>query len=312
MSVRPIPLVAILIVINLVFSAVAMAAPNKGGALSAPTNLRITASTDTSVSLAWDASSGKTGSFWYCVQHGGAGCVRVDPPQTTLTRTGLLADRTHTFSVYAIDAQGHRSANSNTVSFTTPPDTTAPSPAPTLSAAAVLPTFISVSWTASVDNLSQVWYTLFVDGIPDPFTTDVIGLRFATILYLEAQSTHEFRVTARDAYGNNVESNVLSVTTPATSDTAPPTAPTNLRLSFQSTDFEEAWLLWDASTDDTDPQSLLLYEIYQNGVLTPDGGFGSGAGITYCREPGPTSITVRAVDTSGNRSGPSNAIAFPC
>lgn len=81
---------------------------------------------------------------------------------------------------------------------------------------------------------------------------------------------------------------------------------------FPEPDFEEAWLLWDQSTDDTDPAGLILYEIYLNGVLTPDGGFGSGSGITYCREPGPTAITVRAMDTSGERSAPSNAVTFPC
>jgi hypothetical protein len=93
----------------------------------------------------------------------------------------------------------------------------------------------------------------------------------------------------------------------------PPTAPTNLRLSFQSTDGEEAWLLWDQSTDDTDPQAQILYEVYVNGVRNDDGVVGYGQTVTYCRaEEGPTQILLRAVDTSGNRSGPSNAITFPC
>ena len=45
------------------------------------------------------------------------GCYRVDPPQTTFIRPSLAPDSTHTFSVYAVDAAGNRSANSNTVSL---------------------------------------------------------------------------------------------------------------------------------------------------------------------------------------------------
>ena len=107
---------------------VSTAAARGGGSPTTPTNLRITATTETSVSLAWDASRGNN--FWYCVQRQGSGCIRVDPPRTTMTWPGLLPNTTHTFSVYAVDSRGHRSGNSNSVSYTTPPDTTPPSPTP--------------------------------------------------------------------------------------------------------------------------------------------------------------------------------------
>jgi chitodextrinase len=94
-----------------------------------PSSLRITASTASSVSLAWNSSRDNSSNFWYCVQTGGSGCIRVDPPRTTLTRTFSFPNRTFTFSVYAVDAAGNRSANSNTVSFTPAADTTPPSPA---------------------------------------------------------------------------------------------------------------------------------------------------------------------------------------
>jgi len=274
---------------------------------TSPTNLRITATTPTSISLAWNASS-DSGTFWYCVQPGSSGCFRVDPPQT-FTHPKLAPDRTHVFSVYAIDSAGNRSANSNSVSYTTPPDTAPPSPPPALAATAVHPTRISVSWTASVDATSQVWYTLFVDGVPRG--SDLIGYRGTTILHLEPSSTHTFRVTARDALGNTTESNVLSVTTPAATDSTPPTAPANLRFSSETSP-PEAWLDWDQSVDDTDPQSLILYEVYLNGVRTDDGVIGGDETVTFCREPGPTTIVLRAVDTSGNTSPPSNEILFSC
>ena len=195
------------------------------------------------------------------------------------------------------------------VTHTTPPDTTPPSPPPTLSLTSVYPTRISVSWTASVDNITQTWNTLLVDG--KPFIWDTIGGRGATVLHLTPSSTHTFKVTARDGYGNSVESNVLTVTTPAKTDDVAPSPPTNLRFSFQ-TDPPELWLEWDQSTDGSDPQSLILYEVYLNGVFSEDGLIGGGRTITYCREPGPTEVVLTAVDTSGNESAPSNALRIDC
>ena len=308
MSLRRTASIAAALSVGLLLNVTPAAASRDRTPPTKPTALRITATAPTSISMAWNASF-DNGRFWYCVQQNGSGCYRVDPPQTTFTRPSLAPGRTHTFSVYAVDSAGNRSANSNTVSYTTPPDTTPPSPPPTLSLASVYPTRISVAWTASVDNVSQVWYTLLVDG--SPYFTDQIGTRGATLLHVSPSTTHVFKVTARDAFGNVTQSNTLSVTTPAVTDTQPPTAPTNLRLSSESA-APEAWLDWDQSTDDTDPQSLILYEVYLNGVRNDDGVIGYGSTITYCRAEGPTQIVLRAVDTSGNVSAPSNTITFDC
>jgi chitinase len=275
---------------------------------TAPTNLRITASTDTSVSLAWDPSTDNSTDWWYCVQSGGAGCFRVNPPQTTFTQPKLAPNSTYSFSVVALDAAGNRSGSSNTVTYTTPPDVTPPSPAPELTATAVYPTRISLAWTESKDNVSQVYYTLFKDGTPSG--ANLIGYRSATVLDLSPSTTYEFVVEARDQSGNAVRGNVLSVPTPAATDTVPPTVPTNLRLSSESA-APEIWLDWDQSTDDTDPQSQIMYDVYLNGELD-HAAIGYGETITYCPGVGPTTITVRAVDTSGNASGPSNEIVFDC
>jgi chitodextrinase len=293
----------------LVFNITAASAGKGSGSSSGgPTNLRITAGTDTSVSLAWDPAK-RSGTWWYCVQTNGAGCVRVDPPKTTFTRTGLLPDRTFTYTVVAVSQNGSRSAPSNAVSVTTPPDTTAPTPPPTVSANGVFPARISIAWTRSSDNLSQVWTTVFHDGVP--VNENQLGFNAATFLYLDPQTTHTFRVDARDASGNVATGNTISVTTPPKTDNIPPSAPTNLHLTFQAAS-PEAWIEWSPSADDTDSQDLILYEVYLDGVLIPDGGIGGTNTIAYCRDIGPTEIVLRAVDTSGNRSGPSNAITFDC
>ena len=265
------------------------------------------ASGPTSISLAWNPSTDNSANWWYCVQKNGAGCFRVNPPQTTFTQPKLWPGQTIAWSVVALDAAGNRSAASNTVTYTTPPDTTPPSPAPTLTATSVRPTWVSLAWTASTDDVSQVFYTLLQDG-NSTYVTGGINTRSALILYLTPSTTYTFTVTARDTFGNAVQSNVLSVTTPAITETLPPTAPSNLR-GFDAGSCE-AWISWDQSTDDTDPQSEILYEVYVNGVHAgPSTTLGYSSSIVY-GGPGVNRIVVKAVDTSGNASGPSNELAI--
>lgn len=280
--------------------------PPPAPSIQGPTNLRITATTDTSISLAWDAPTGNGGTWWYCLQRDGLGCIRIDPPATTYLRTGLWPNTTFNYSLVAVSSSGQRSASSNTVTYTTPPDVTPPS-TPTLSSTGVWPTRVGASWTRSVDNVSQVWYTLLVNG--EPYLWDAIGVQSRLLLYRAPETQYELQVTARDYFGNTAESNVVTVTTPAVTETEPPTAPTNLTLSFESSP-PEIWLDWTQSTDNSDPQSLILYEVFANGVFVEPAAIGYGSTVTYCQGEGPNTITIRAVDTSGNASGFSNAIVF--
>jgi chitodextrinase len=311
MSVRSTALAASVLVLALVFSSAASAKrpppppPSDKTSPTTPTNLRITATGPTSLSLAWNASTDSSNNWWYCVRRDGLGCIRVDPPQTTVTFAKLWPNSTYNYSVIAIDAVGNRSGSSNTVSYTTPPDVTPPT-APALTVTAAWPTRISLSWTESVDNATQVWYTLLADG--SPYFSDQIGYRTATVLDLSPETTYVFKVTVRDYFGNAAESNTVSATTPAVTDTVPPTAPTNLRLSSEAAP-PEIWLDWDQSTDNTDPPSQIIYEVYLNGELDHVT-IGYGETITYCQGEGPNTIVVRAVDTSGNASAFSNQIVF--
>lgn len=310
MLIRRMLLVVSLLVVPLTLTASAPAAPKPkpAGTPGAPTNLRITASSDTSVSLAWNAGNGGGASnWWYCIRRDGLGCIRVDPPNTTFTWTRLLPGTTFNGSVNIVTSAGKQSAHSNTVTFKTPPDTTPPT-VPTLSVTGTWPTRVGLSWTRSADNTSQVWYTLLADG--SPFTANHIGLQSYLIFDLAPASTHTYQVTARDAYGNTSASNVVEVTTPPKTDNTPPTTPTNLRLSSESS-APEIWLDWDVSTDDTDPQSQILYDVYVNGI-PEHAALGNGDTIVYCRDTGPNTITVRAIDSSGNASGFSNQIVFDC
>jgi len=314
MSVRSTVLAASVLALALVFVFVAGASakrppPPPGDAgPTAPANLRLTVNGPYSITLAWDAARTSASNWWYCVQRDGLGCVRVDPPQTTFTFSKLWPGTTFNYSVIAITSTGKRSAPSNTVTYTTPPDTTPPT-APTLSVTGAWPVRVSVAWTTSVDDVgSQVWYTLLVDG--SPYGGDMLGSRSALVLDRSPATTYEFKVTVRDYFGNTNQSNVVTVTTPAATDSTPPTTPTNLRLSPESSS-PEIWLEWDQSTDGTDPQSQILYDVYVNGV--PEHvAIGYSDELVYCRDTGPNTLTVQAIDTSGNASGHSNEIVFIC
>jgi hypothetical protein len=162
------------------------------------------------------------------------------------------------------------------------------------------------SWTRSVDNVSQVRYTLYANGIPQ---VDLFDYEHHTLFHLTPATTYEFQVIARDVFGKAAAGDPISVTTPSSTDTVPPTAPTNLTGAEMA---DEVHMNWGLSTDDTDPQSEILYEFYLNGVLNPDVIFGS-SGFVYCRSAsGFTTVVARAVDTSGNRSEPSNEIVVQC
>nr|BFE58528.1 hypothetical protein GCM10020063_030540 [Dactylosporangium thailandense] len=89
------------------------------GVPSAPGNLRITATTNTSLALAWNASTGTvTG---YRVYEGTT--VKATVTGTSTTVSGLTAGSTHTYTVKAYNAQGESGA-SNSVTGTTTGGTT--------------------------------------------------------------------------------------------------------------------------------------------------------------------------------------------
>jgi hypothetical protein len=101
----------------------------------------------------------------------------------------------------------------------------------------------------------------------------------------------------------------------ATSDVTPPSAPTNVRI-VEDLSCGEVWVGWTQSTDETDPQSLIEYEIYVNGVLSrlPVGG-GIDRDFVYATAHGDNTFTVKAVDRAGNASEASNAFTaflWPC
>lgn len=267
---------------------------------TAPTNLRVTDFGSFSVSLAWNPSTDNSGNFSYRIRHTWGFEETVPRTQTTFTWTSNLeAGRTFSFFVYAVDAAGNKSKASNTVTVTLLRDTTPPT-APVLSVTDVGPTHISLAWS-STDDGPFVFYSIFVDEVP---IIQGSSNTSATIYLFEPETTYTITAEARDNGINwSPRSEPLTVTTESRNpnDITPPTTPTGLRASDASGD-GEINIRWVLSTDDTDPQSLIRYDVYVNGVLS-DITVGRTRSIVYGID-GLNTITVIAVDTAGNQSEP--------
>ncbi|GIJ61794.1 discoidin domain-containing protein [Virgisporangium aurantiacum] len=86
-----------------------------------PGNLRVTGVTDTTVALAWNASTDNTAVAGYRIARitGATSTVVGTTGTLAFTVTGLAPATAHTFSVAAFDAAGNASAGSNQVTATT-------------------------------------------------------------------------------------------------------------------------------------------------------------------------------------------------
>ena len=141
------------------------------------------------------------------------------------------------------------------------------------------------------------------------------GERSVVLRHLAPATSYAFTVEANDFNGNTTMSNAVTLRTEATSDVTPPSAPTNVRI-VRDQGCGEVWVGWTQSTDDNDPQSLIEYEIYVNGVLSPlPVGGGIDEDFVYATAHGDNTFTVKAVDRAGNTSEASNAFTaflWPC
>lgn len=273
---------------------------------TAPSNLVVTGTTSYGVSLAWKASSDKSGIASYTICCANTNSETTNGPVTSYTYTkGIEAGRSVTLFVVARDTAGNVSKTSNTVTVTTPRDTTTPSK-PTVTVTDVGPTSVSLSWSAT-DDSPNLWFTVTKDGSPVlTGTRDTSG----TLALLQPDTSYTFTVQAMDFGGNRSPvSDPLTVTTETrdATDTTPPSTPGNLRTNGMAFSDGETWLFWDESADDQTDASLIEYQVFVNGVYDSSV-VGFERQIVYGTPNSFNTYSVVAVDESGNKSAEASIV----
>jgi chitodextrinase len=281
---------------------------------TALTNLRVTAMTEHSVTLAWGPSTDNSGRFEYHICCVSGLNVVVSQSVTTHTLQGLQSGRTYIFRAYARDAAGNLSKSSNAVTVTLTGVIAAPTK-PVVTVQDVGPTHVSLSWS-STDDGPIIWYTIYVDGeVVSALSSGSGTFTCSAVLVptycvpIDQETTYTFTVRARDADGNlsPFSDPVVVTTDPADpNDRTPPTQPSNVTAQTNGGFIEVSW---GASTDTVAPQQFIRYDVYVNGELRQVVVGGTFAEVDFYF--GETNvIEVIAVDTADNESVPGTIIVI--
>jgi cellulose 1,4-beta-cellobiosidase len=177
---------------------------------SAPTGVKVTGTTSSSVALSWTAATDNVGVTGYRVYRGTT--LAGSPTGTSFTDTGLSASTAYSYTVKAVDAAGNVSAASSAVSATTSAasDTTAPSAPTGLTVTGTTSSSVALSWSAATDNVGVTGYQVFRGStlVGSPTTTSF------TDTGLAASTAYTYTVKAVDAAGNvSAASAAVSATT---------------------------------------------------------------------------------------------------
>jgi len=176
---------------------------------STPSNLSATAVSSSQINLSWNASTDNVGVAGYKVYRNGTQVATTSA--TSYSDTGLAELTTYTYEVSAYDAMGNESAKSSQAVATTL-DGTPPSVPTGLSASAVAPTRISLTWSASTDNVGVAGYKIYRNGGQIATSTSTSY----TDTTCSPSTSYTYTVAAYDAIGNtSAQSSSASATTPA-------------------------------------------------------------------------------------------------
>lgn len=186
---------------------------------SVPFNLQATPVSPSRIDLTWNASNDNVAVAGYRVRRNGnlVGTVA----GTAFSDAGLSASTTYNYTVSAFDAAGNESAQSATVSVTTPgsADTQAPSVPGGLQGVGVTSSRIDLSWIASTDNVAVTGYRIRRNGAAVNTTA---ATNFSDT-GLAAATSYAYTVTALDGAGNeSAASAAVNVSTLALPPPPPP------------------------------------------------------------------------------------------
>ncbi len=239
---------------------------------TAATNLAVTGTTSSTVSLSWSAASDNVAVTSYEIYMNGVLKTSVSSSNLTASITGLTASTTYSFYVIAKDAAVNSSPASNTVNGTTTvviPDNQIPTPPTNLTFTGSSSSTVSLSWTASTDNIGVTSYDIYVNST---FKTTVSGTT-AIVNGLTPVTTYSFYVVAKDAAGNSsAPSNSINGTTTIISSSCAnesfETIPATASSYGTQTWTGESGLNWTATDARTDQTLNTKAILVRNGSLS--------------------------------------------
>ena len=198
-------------------------------------------------------------------------------------------------------------------------DPTPPSAPTNVSGTAASANQVNLSWSASTDNVGVTNYNIYRGSngsTPSLIATTTTNSTSYTDTSVIASTTYTYQVQAGDAAGNSSPmSAAATVTTPASADTTPPSAPSS--LSAESVFYNEIDLGWNGSTDSG--TGVSGYRVYRQGpgestftLLATTTGTGAGHNSYVDQTVQPSSrysYYVSAFDGGNNSSSPSNTVS---
>jgi endonuclease I/chitodextrinase len=225
---------------------------------TAATNLAVTGTTSSTVSLSWFAASDDVAVTNYDIYMNGVLKTSVSSSNLTATITGLTPETLYSFYVVAKDAAPNSSPASNTVNGTTTifiPDTETPTAPTNLAVTGSSSSTVSLSWTASTDNIGVTSYDVYVNST---FKSSVSGTT-AIVNGLTPVTMYSFYVVAKDAATNSsLQSNSVNGTTTVISSSCAnenfeniPAAATSYAVRTWTGGSGLNWTATDARTDQT-------------------------------------------------------------
>ncbi len=222
---------------------------------STPAGFAVTATTGSSISLSWTAASDNLAVAGYGVYQNGN--LAASTQQTTYTLPGLSCGTSYSVGVDAYDAAGNRSPQTLLmVTTATCPDTIAPADPTGLAVTSASATGISLSWTASTDNVAVAGYNLFLNGTKIA-STAATNYSFAG---LSCGTSYTLGVQAYDAAGNRSAQTGIVAATSVCLDSSAPTSPTGLLVTAASS--TSISILWNPSFDNV---GVSGYDVFANG-----------------------------------------------
>ena len=241
--------------------------------IAPPTGVHITASTTTSLTVSWTASTGATS---YNLYEDGSK-VETGITGTSYDVTGLTPGSGYSFYVTAVNSAGESQPSASILATTLP---TAPEG---LYASKVSTTGAQLDWVGSA---GATGYNLYVNGTLQKMNLSTTSY---TMTGLTPGQNYTVYVTAVDAAGESAASSSVTFTTA-------PAAPTGLTASNVTP--SEATISWTASSGATS------YNVYVNNVKVQTGITTTSTTITGMSENTSYSITVTAV--VNNMEGPAS------